>query len=522
MRRAAAAVAAAVSCVALTSLVRVLVPSDGSRQAPPVLPPLPLPPPPPTTAPSAEPPVVTPPPGPPEDCAAVSVSDAVWHPAAVLPQVRCSNGDRPGTAAGRKLFYAIAFGGEGDLLRAHLHEVAPACDAVVVVELGVTHRGQAKEAVFPKLQLPQPLRAKVRYFFLSQERVRNMTLHCVVSLPGCRWGKMRPFDLVHFQYRMLSLGMWDAADGDVVVVNGDTDELVHRHTLLRWKHCGAPGTVSSADGQFVPLHFVNLWYNLNCLELPHRVMMRSVWLWRKDYWPQMFQWFGGSSAARAGGRRPLREIGHLLPPEAASRLSDTYTPVHLCRPVCEKAANAGNCKRVMSSKMAGFTPDMQPCSKQRMDEWGPTAHKATAAAIVPADWMSLSNNRDHRRLYQVTTDADGAGDVMSGDAGWHLSYFGGADAIIAHGGKKAHRHKITPVQADKAIRTCAPLWTAGTALPIARVHTARAAAGQVAAGGAVRKERRLVPVRKWADDQLPWFVLQNRRVFECRSWFRQY
>eukprot|EP00662_Eupelagonemidae_sp_cell21_P006927 gene6927-48170_t len=226
----------------------------------------------------------------------------------------------------------------------------PAVAAVTVVELGLTHRGKEKGA-----------------------------------------------------YRLLGMGMWDAEDGDVVVI-------VHRRTLLRWAHCPAP----LAPGAHLPLHFVNLWFNFNCAELPHRVMLKSVWVWRRADWPQLWQWYGGSDAARAGGTRPLRELARFLPDGAASRLDDTYRPVHVCRPVCEGAGAARDPAACRTPVMAGYVPGMAgkaqrrkmpPCPKKRMDEWGMRTHKTWATAVVPSDDLIFSYNRDKRRLYETPQGA---------------------------------------------------------------------------------------------------------------------
>eukprot|EP01062_Namystynia_karyoxenos_P016991 TRINITY_DN16251_c2_g1_i1.p1 TRINITY_DN16251_c2_g1~~TRINITY_DN16251_c2_g1_i1.p1 ORF type:complete len:588 (+),score=139.95 TRINITY_DN16251_c2_g1_i1:150-1766(+) len=465
-----------------------------------------------------------------------------WEPVALLPRLPCAAAPEPK----RRLYYAVAFGGEAELLLVHLHEIAPVADVIVVVEFGLTHSMQPKQPVFRALSAPggplAPFAERVRYLWYDAHAVAGALKACAhvpspLTVPGCEKREGDRWSMVHLMYRVTAAGLWDAADGDVVVLNADCDEVVHRRSLLAWRHCPIPG----APRRHLPLRFLNLWYTFNCAERPHREMARSVWVWRRDYWPKLWQWFTGTGKHSAAAARwpweprPLRTLtGPLgLPPAAAPRLDDLYDPVHAC--VCARGL-AGNASAAACPPCAVARERVRR-AQQRMRHTGQLSSEDAAlvqqhragkipAVAVPAAGFSLSHNRDFRSAFvppaagaapsweeaaAVLPLRAGAGEWDGGGGGWHLSYFGGAGAVARHNLHKAHRKsvRISGEAAARAATRCENMWESGAIKVRGRP-------------GRMRRELAPLPPGDGGADTLPWLVAANREWYRCRGWFADY
>eukprot|EP01065_Artemidia_motanka_P016710 TRINITY_DN20314_c0_g1_i1.p1 TRINITY_DN20314_c0_g1~~TRINITY_DN20314_c0_g1_i1.p1 ORF type:complete len:548 (+),score=154.19 TRINITY_DN20314_c0_g1_i1:65-1708(+) len=423
--------------------------------------------------------------------------------------------------SGRRVFYAITFGGEVDLLYVHLHEIYPVVDVIVIVETALTHRKHPKPSVYRMhSELFSVFADKVRYYFFGKEEVDALVGLCVHRKRiSCGWSK---WELVRGMYRLISKGLSDADDGDIVVTNCDTDEVVHRHTLVRWKYCALP----VLPGSPLNLTFANFWYNFNCMERPHRVMQSSAWVWKRELWTQMWQWYAAKDSAEralASTGKPVMRLGSIRRitglSESDPRNNDTYAAVHLCRPDCKKR-NSAACRRVEAwwerggRNHAPLGGAHSPrCSQSQQAAWdgaGAKASEVLMATVVPNPDMDVSHMRVIRTFtgYDRGPDNTATWEEVSGalqPGGWHLSYFGGVDAMLRHRVRKAHAAESRESgdarkRAEQQVLHCRQPWKAK--------------------GRAFRSLPPLEPGRAAA--LLPHLIGANMEHYKCAGWFRDY
>eukprot|EP01062_Namystynia_karyoxenos_P029570 TRINITY_DN22202_c0_g1_i1.p1 TRINITY_DN22202_c0_g1~~TRINITY_DN22202_c0_g1_i1.p1 ORF type:complete len:428 (+),score=111.62 TRINITY_DN22202_c0_g1_i1:674-1957(+) len=371
----------------------------------------------------------------------------------------------------------------------------------------------------------EPFMDKIRYYWISKDHIRAMMGKCMLrGVVGCGWDR---WSMVHLMYRLVAKGLYDARPGDAVVTNADADEIVHRRTLLRLRHC--------ANGTFAHhLNFVNLWYNFNCMERPHRQMKQSVTIWTEPHWPAMWQWwYGDMLKGIAGSPMTLDGISDIIGlPAGHPAYRHEYVSTHRCRFDCPSIAAAAanpeatrkSCeearRRLLYEKHFVKNFDIMPeCPYKIIKDIGgwSNVHPKQTTVVVPNRTYDLSWRRKSRKYFGYDRDArcmprppsaEELAGLLRDNGGWHLSYFGGPAAVLQHSRHKAHRrdhHGLTEAVARQHAQQCS-IWLPGAVQAMVTVDW------DVTGGARGAGARAL----------LPHHIAANAEHYTCRGWLRRY
>jgi hypothetical protein len=193
-----------------------------------------------------------------------------------------------------KLFYAVMFGLELDMLEVVLHEVAPVADLVFVTESSVTHSLGHKRLLFDT--------AKQDRYAQFLPKIRHLVFH-----PTRQYKSGWDIERRQRNFFLRYLKEANVSTGDIVIGNIDLDEILTRDTLIRMKHCQVP------NYEFKLVHYR---YDTNCVQEKSfntyfdtafawspTVMSRGIDLYarrrNRDSKP-LLPWGGGGDASESG------------------------------------------------------------------------------------------------------------------------------------------------------------------------------------------------------------------------------
>ena len=107
-----------------------------------------------------------------------------------------------------RIFDTFPFDGETELLQHHLHEAFDHVDAFVLVEAGVTYRGQPKEFTFEKNR---------EQFAWAENKLRY------IKLASLGPADLEPRARAAIQRNAVMMAVRDAASGKLKILNAPTD-----------------------------------------------------------------------------------------------------------------------------------------------------------------------------------------------------------------------------------------------------------------------------------------------------------
>jgi hypothetical protein len=158
-----------------------------------------------------------------------------------------------------RLFYAVMFGLELDMLELVLHEVAPVADIIFVTESTVTHSLKSKKLFFDNV--------KATRYAQFLPKIQHLTY-----TPVRQYKSGWDVEKRQRNYFLRYIKQFNVTDGDIVVGNIDLDELLTRETLVRMKYC------QTDDFTFKLVHFR---YSTNCLqEATYNTYFDTAFAWR--------------------------------------------------------------------------------------------------------------------------------------------------------------------------------------------------------------------------------------------------
>eukprot|EP00757_Euglenozoa_sp_SAG-D1_P021262 gene21262-1185_t len=178
----------------------------------------------------------------------------MWKVDEYRPHLSCARWQERNRNYTAKLYYTIMLGDELDMLEIVLYEIYPVVDYIIISEIELTHSLEKRKLVWQSIKNTRRFKKftdKIIHVAFQKSKWQSE----IESRDG--WGIERiqrnnPISKSKLTY----LGV---QKGDIIIGNGDLDELPSRWTLMRWKYC----QVEKYHLSIVPYRF-----NFGCMIQP--------------------------------------------------------------------------------------------------------------------------------------------------------------------------------------------------------------------------------------------------------------